>query len=816
MPASKKKPAKKKAPAPKPEADRVAETPAGKGRNLVIVESPAKAKTIEKYLGRGFVVKASMGHVRDLPPSDFGFDPDDDFEATYEIIPGKKKVVAELRKLSKAAPRVYLATDLDREGEAIAWHLCEALDLPASRRSRVTFNEITKKAIEKAFQEPRAIDQDKVDAQQARRFLDRMMGYKISPLLWRNAGPNLSAGRVQSVALRLIVEKEREIRAFKPEVYWTVEARFAKEGSPPTPPPAPPEPGKEPGPPPFAPGEFPATLVEVDGKKADLKMEAAGAAVLERLRGADYRVLSVGRERKEDRAPPPFTTSTLQQQGAIRLHFSAKKTMGIAQRLYQGVEMGVEGQVALITYMRTDSVALSDDAVAAGRDVIAKKWGDAYLPEKPNRFKAGARAQEAHEAIRPTDPALTPELVGKHLSRDDGRLYDLIWRRFMACQMKPSVNDVTTVRVGASACVFESKGRTPVFAGWRAAWPSKDQDEPELPALAEGERVEDRGVRSDRHETQPPPRFTEASLVKTLEKEGIGRPSTYAAIISTIVDRNYVLKEKTRFRPTALGEVVIDLLVPFFDDVLNVKFTSRMEEELDEVEGAKIPWKKVLEEFWAAFKKDLAKAKKEMKPTKSLPAPEGTPPCEKCGGPMVRKVWKGREFLGCGAYPKCKSTRKVSADGTEVPAAEATSHVCEKCGKPMVLRWGKRGRFLACSGYPDCKNAKDVDEKGEPIQLPPVNENCDKCGSPMIARMGRRGPFMACSAFPKCRNAKDIPGFEKAKREPPKALDFACPDCGKPMVVRRSRRGPFAGCSGYPDCRKAMPLDEIPGKSEGS
>ncbi len=787
----------------------------GSGRNLVVVESPAKAKTISKYLGRDYVVKASMGHVRDLPASEFGFDPDEGFEAVYEVIPKKRKMVAELKKLAKAAPRVFLATDLDREGEAIAWHLCEALGIPEKKRSRVTFNEITKKAIERAFAEPRSIDQNKVDAQQARRFLDRMMGYKLSPLLWRHAGPNLSAGRVQSVALRIIVEREREIRAFRPEVYWTVEARFAKNGSPPTPPAPPPEEGKPPAPPPFAPGEFPARLVEVDGAKAELKSEEQGLAVLERLKGAAYRVLSVESETKEDRPYPPFTTSTLQQQAAIRLHFSAKKTMTLAQRLYQGVELGEEGQVALITYMRTDSVALSDDAVSAGRDWIGRQWGAAYLPERPNRYRAGARAQEAHEAVRPTDPARTPESVVKLLGRDEARLYELIWRRFLACQMTPSRSEVATTRVGAAGCAFEARGRTPIFDGWRRAWPSKgEKDEPDLPKLQQGEPVEDRGVRADRHETQPPPRFTEASLVKTLEKEGIGRPSTYAAIISTIVDRNYVTKEKTRFRPTALGEVVTELLVPFFDDVINVKYTSEMEEELDGVEAAKIPWKKVLEEFWKAFKKDLARAKKEMKPVKDLPAAEGTAPCEKCGGPMVRKVWRGREFLGCSAYPKCKSTRKVAADGTPIPAAEPTSHVCEKCGKPMVIRTGRRGRFLACSGYPDCKNAKDMDEKGDPIVLPEVKEACDKCGSPMIARVGRRGPFAACSAYPKCRNAKDLPGFEKAKRAPAKDLGVACPDCGKPMLARYSRRGPFAGCSGYPKCRKTMPMDEVPAPGE--
>ncbi len=838
MPAKKKTTATKKKPArPAAEAGESAAKPAAKktavkaaaakpaakraparavprtGKNLVVVESPAKAKTINKYLGRDYVVKASMGHVRDLPGSEFGFDPDDGFEATYEIIASKKKVVAELRKLAASAPKVYLATDMDREGEAIAWHLSEALAVPKDVQARVTFNEITKGAITRAFEQPRTLDMHKVDAQQARRFLDRMMGYKLSPLLWRNAGPGLSAGRVQSVALRIIVEREREIRAFKSEVYWTVEARFAKEGSPPTPP-VPPvgEDGKQP-PVPFAPGEFPATLVELDGGKPALAEEAAAAALLARLEDAAFRVASVALDRKTERAPPPFTTSTLQQQASIRLHFSAKRTMGVAQRLYQGVEMGEDGPTALITYMRTDSVALSDDAVRSGREAIGKLFGERYLPASPNRFKAGKRAQEAHEAVRPTDPALTPEKAAKHLERDEARLYELIWRRFMACQMTPSETDVTVVRIepaGIEGCAFEARGRTPVFDGWRRAWPIKgEKEDAELPPLAQGEAVEDRGIRSDRHETQPPPRFTEASLVKTLEKEGIGRPSTYAAIISTIVDRNYVGKEKTRFRPTALGEVVNDLLVPFFDDVINVKYSSHMEQELDEVEEARIPWKKVLEEFWADFSRDLARAKKGMKPIKDLPAPEGTPPCEKCGSHMVRKVWKGREFLGCSAYPECKSTRKVGADGEAVPAAEATDHVCAKCGKPMVLRWGRRGRFLACTGYPECKNAKDVDQDGKPIEMPEVTEKCDKCGSDMVARMGRRGPFIACSAYPKCKNAKDLPGAEKTKRAEPKEAGVPCPECGKPMMIRMSRRGPFAGCSGYPKCRGTMSMEKV-------
>ncbi len=780
----------------------------GRGRNLVVVESPAKAKTILKYLGRGYVVKASMGHVRDLPSKKFGFDPDKDFEADYEVIPAKKKVVAELRKLAKAAPRVYLATDLDREGEAIAWHLAEALDVPAEKQARVTFNEITKKAIAEAFATPRAIDRNKVDAQQARRFLDRMVGYKLSPLLWRRAARGTSAGRVQSVALRLIVEREREIRAFVAEVYWTVEARFAKEGSPPTPPAPEPVEGKPPAPPPFAPGEFPATLVAVDGVKADLRDEETGRAVVARLAGAAFRVASVGRERKEERAPPPFTTSTLQQQASIRLHFSAKRTMNVAQRLYQGVELGDEGQVALITYMRTDSVALSDDAVAAGRAVVARRFGADHLPESPNRFRAGKRAQEAHEAIRPTDPARTPDEVARLVDRDEARLYELIWRRFMACQMKPSVTDVTRVRVEAAGCAFEARGRTPAFAGWRAAWPAREKDdEPELPPLAEGETVEDRGVRSDRHETQPPPRFTEASLVKTLEKEGIGRPSTYAAIITTIVDRNYVLKEKTRFRPTALGEVVNDLLVPFFDDLINVKYTSRMEEELDEVEAAQVPWKQVLRGFWEAFSRDLARAEKDMKPVKFLPAAEGTPPCEKCGSDMVRKLWKGREFLGCSKYPDCKNTRRLAADGTAVPAAEATDQVCEKCGKPMVIRSGRRGRFLACSGYPDCRNAKDLAEDGSVLALPESDEKCEKCGSEMRARMGRRGPFLACTAYPKCRNARDI-GPDGKAAPPAPALDVKCDKCGSDMTIRRGRRGPFMACTAYPKCRNAKDLPE--------
>ncbi len=812
------RPAPKARAAPREEAG-------GAGRSLVIVESPAKAKTIHKYLGRGYVVKASMGHVRDLPESEFGFDPDAGFEATYQVIPSKTKIVRELRALAKSAPRVYLATDLDREGEAIAWHLCEALGIPPKKRARVTFNEITERAIKAAFEHPREIDQNKVDAQQARRFLDRMVGYKISPLLWRRAGPGTSAGRVQSVALHLIVDREREIRAFKPEAYWTVEARFAKQGSPPTPPaPAPEEgkppspgsgsprePDKAPGSPPLAPGEFLATLVEVDGARASLAEEGAAGALLARLGGAAFRVASVALDRKEERAAPPFTTSTLQQQAAIRLHFSAKRTMGVAQRLYQGVDLGAEGNVALITYMRTDSVALSDEALRAGREVIGRAFGESFLPERPNRFRSGARAQEAHEAIRPTDPARTPESVSRLLKKDEARLYELIWRRFMACQMRPAVADIATVRVEAGGAVFEAKGRTPVFEGWRRAYPHKGPEAVELPPLAEGEAVEDRGVASVRHETQPPPRYSEASLVKTLEKEGIGRPSTYASIISTLVDRNYVRKEKARFFASALGEVVNDLLVPFFGDIMDVKYTSRMEEELDEIEGARIPWKKVLEEFWRDFSKDLKRAAKEMKPVKSLPAPEGTPPCEKCQRPMVRKVWKGSEFLGCSGYPDCRNTRRTAADGTVLPPPEPTDHVCEKCGKPMVIRTGRRGRFLACTGYPDCKNAKDVAADGSIVEKPKVDEKCDKCGAEMVVKNGRRGPFVACSAFPKCRNAKDLPGAKDA--DAALAAGKSCPDCGGKMKVRWSRRGRFLGCAAYPKCKGTMPL-EAPTKEE--
>jgi DNA topoisomerase-1 len=795
-----------------------AEKATGGGRNLVVVESPAKAKTILKYLGRNYVVKASMGHVRDLPSKKFGFDPDKDFEADYEVIASKKKVITELRKLAKAAPMVYLATDLDREGEAIAWHLAEALDVPESKQARVTFNEITKKAIAEAFEHPRAIDRDKVDAQQARRFLDRMVGYKLSPLLWRRAAPGTSAGRVQSVALRLIVEREREIRAFKIEPYWTVEARFAKLGSPPTPPAPEPEEGKAPKAPPLARGEFTATLREVDGEKVERLTEDVATSALGRLTGATYTIQSVERERKQERPAPPFTTSTLQQQAAIRLKFSAKKTMTLAQRLYQGVELGAEGQTALITYMRTDSVALSDDAVRAGRDVIRKEFGSEYLPDAPNRYKAGKRAQEAHEAIRPTEPSLTPAMAAQHLEHDEARLYELIWRRFMACQMKPSEADITTALVGAKGVVFEARGRTPVFDGWRRAMPTKVKGEKEgdadndaeLPPLAPKEVVEDRGIRSDRHETQPPPRFSEASLVRTLEREGIGRPSTYAAIISTIVDRTYVTKEKGRFRPTGLGEVVNDLLVPFFGDIINVKYTSRMEEELDEVEAATTPWKDVLHRFWKDFSANLETAAVEMKPVKFLPAPEGTPPCEKCGSDMVRKLWKGSEFLGCSKYPDCKNTRRVGADGAAIPEAEATEHVCEKCEKPMVIRTGRRGRFLACSGYPDCKNAKDIAEDGTVVETPQTDEKCEKCGSAMVVKSGRRGPFLACSGYPKCRNARDLGADGKALPAEP-AIEIPeelrkCAKCGSEMVVKRSRRGPFLACPGYPKCKNAMDL----------
>ncbi len=774
-------------------------------KNVVIVESPAKAKTIERYLGKDFHVAASMGHVRDLPERELGVDIENDFKPEYTILRGRQRVVKSLASAVKKAECVFMATDLDREGEAIAWHLCESLGLDPAKVRRVVFNEITRSAIAEAFANPGRINMTKVQAQEARRILDRLVGYKLSPLLWKKVARGLSAGRVQSVAVRLVVEREREIRAFKTEEYWTIGAILSRRGDAAT---------------------FKALLAEVNGQKFRPATGDAARGIGDRLRRAAYKVLAVKKRRVEDKAPPPFITSQLQQTAATQLRFSAKKTMTIAQALYQGVELGPEGSVALITYMRTDSYHVAPAALAAVRDHIGKAFGPDYLPAQPMFYKSRDRAQEAHEAIRPTDVARTPESVRQYLDADDARLYELIWKRFVASQMKPALWDVTDADVEAAADgtrgVFKARGRVLVWDGHtRVTGLRLAPDEQQLPLLSEGEPLDLRKLEEAQHFTQPPPRYSEATLVKKLESLGIGRPSTYAAIISTIQDRGYVEQKERRFYATDLAEIVTDKLVKHFPDIMNVEFTSHMEEDLDKVEEAQIDSLSVIREFWEPFSADLAKAGEEMESTKNQPVEEAGP-CPDCGAPLVKRWSKHGAFLGCSKYPDCKYTRSAEGEAAR-PEPKRTEHKCDKCGGTMIMRYNRRGQpFLGCEKYPECRSTLPCDKDGNPIRPEPTGVNCEKCGAPMVVKTSRRGPFLACSGYPKCRNARPLGSAPKveggeaaegAARKPRRAprakavaTDRDCPDCGAKLVIRHSRRGPFLGCSKYPKCKHTEDL----------
>ena len=825
-------------------------------KSLVIVESPAKAKTIQKYLGRGYTVKASMGHVRDLPKNEIGVDIEHGFAPTYTTLKDRAKVLAALRTSAKDADTVYLAPDPDREGEAIAWHVAQALKLPDKKVRRVTFNEITQRAIRDAFQHPTQIDMARVNAQQARRILDRIVGYQLSPLLWKKVAKGLSAGRVQSVAVRLIVEREKEIRAFKPEEFWQILAKLAPQGG-------------------NAETEsFTAELATWKGKKFRPAKGEEAQAVAESLRGAGYAVAAVERKQQKTAPGPPFNTSLLQQQASVLLHFATKRTMRIAQQLYEGIELGPDGSAGLITYMRTDSFRMSSDAVQECRSLIQQQFGDRYLHGTTRAYKAKKGAQEAHEAIRPTSVARTPEQVKPFLTPEQHRLYDLIWRRFVATQMSEALYDVTDVDISAAEGLFKAKGRVCRFDGHTRLTGSRDEkDVQNLPPLEVGKKLDLVELNPSQHFTKPPGRYTEASLVRTLEREGIGRPSTYAAIISTIQDRGYVKQEKRAFFATDLGIVVTDLLVISFPDIMNVQFTSGMEEKLDKIEEDHIDWVAVLDEFYKVFKADLEKAGAEMQKVKGIEVagevcPDCGKPllerwskfgkflgcsgypeckyikktaqaggeeaatdvvCDKCGKPMVLKASRRGNFLGCSGYPECKNTRDVGRDGQPLPAPEPTDKVCEKCDAPMIIRTTGRGRYLACSAYPKCRNMLKLGVDGTPLPPPEKTDQvCDKCGSPMLIRTGKRGRFLACSAFPKCRNAKPLPGEAGAKAgsargtrrksagPPPEPTGEVCEKCGKPMIIRSGSRGKSLGCSGYPKCRstKNLPAEETPAKEE--
>ncbi|HZR11390.1 MAG TPA: type I DNA topoisomerase [Myxococcales bacterium] len=723
-----------------------------KGSTLVIVESPAKAKTIKKYLGAGYVVKASVGHVMDLPKSKIGVDIENGFEPVYEVIEAKKKVVADLKSAAKTAERLLLATDPDREGEAIAWHVYEQLKRTKIPVSRILFNEITKKAIQEAILKPLELNKDLYDAQQARRVLDRLVGYQISPILWKKVRRGLSAGRVQSVAVRLVVEREEEIAKFVPVEYWSIEADLRAA----------------------LPPQFRARLIRLDGEKAEIGTGDVAHPLVEELKAEKFVVAEVTRKERRRNAPPPFITSKLQQDAANRLGFTAKKTMTLAQRLYEGVELGEDGQTALITYMRTDSVRLSPDAVAGAREYVTQRWGKDYLPAEPVQFKTKKSAQDAHEAIRPTSLEHPPERVKPFLEKDMFRLYELIWNRFIACQMVPAVFDQTTADIKAGRATFRATGQILKFPGYLAVYGQEaeapqeeagaekmegDDEEKgdvsrQLPPLESGQALELVDLTSEQHFTQPPPRFTEASLVKELEEKGIGRPSTYAAILSTIQDKEYVEKKEGRFFPTELGKIVTELLLSAFPNVMDVQFTARMEEELDGVEEGKVEWQSVLGEFYTPFKKSLAAAEAQMRDVKREEKP--------------------------------------------------TDLVCEKCGSPMVIKWGRMGRFLACSGYPDCKNTKDFIEENGKIKIVedlPTDEVCPTCGKPMVNKRGRFGRFLACSDYPACKTTRPIT-----------LKGVVCPDCGGGLAERKSRFGKsFFGCVKYPECKFAAWDRPIPG-----
>ena len=697
------------------------------GKSLVIVESPAKAKTINKILGKDFVVKSCMGHVRDLPPKELGIDIENDFKPRYVTIRGKGKVLAELKKAAQSVDTIYLATDPDREGEAIAWHVAHAIARKDDEVKRILFNEITPRAVRESIQQSSELDLGKIDAQQARRVLDRLVGYEISPLLWKVIHSGLSAGRVQSVALRLICERDKEIEAFTPEEYWSIEALLIREGT----------------------ESFKTRLLQHRGEKIEISSQEESDQIIAELEKQRFVIKEVKRRDQLRRPSPPFTTSTLQQECARRLRFTVKRTMAVAQQLYEGTE--VDGEVrGLITYMRTDSVRVADEAIEEVRGQIAKLYGDDYVPEEVNHYRTKKGAQDAHEAIRPTSTALHPDEIKQLLSHDQARVYELIWKRFVASQMKPQVLSITTVNIEAGDYLLRATGNSVKFPGFTQLYTeSKEEEEEEKnggilpPELASGQLLELRELLPEQHFTKPPPRYTEASLVKQLEADGIGRPSTYAQIITTIQDREYVEKVDNRyFVATERGHTVNTLLVETFPHVFNVTFTAQMEDQLDKIEEGKDGWVSTVREFYASWKDDLLRATERRRELKQA-------------------------------------------------LQEESDIICEECGLKMVIKWGRNGRFLACPGYPECKNTKPLEEDQEQVE---TDEVCDQCSSPMVVKTGRYGRFLACSSYPACKNVK------------PFLLGIACPEegCDGQLVEKQSRKGKvFYGCNQYPTCKFA-------------
>ncbi len=745
---------------------------------LVVVESPAKAKTINKFLGPNYLVRASMGHVRDLPKSEMGVDLDNNFEPKYVRLRDSSKAIKAIQEAAAKADTILLATDPDREGEAIGWHIAEILKKENKPIRRIVFNAITKRNVKEAAGKPRDIDENLVNAQQARRILDRIVGYKLSPLLQWRIRKGLSAGRVQSVAVRMVVDRENEIRAFIIEEYWTLDATFLTPGQ----------------------QGFKARLARVRGEKPSLPNEAAVREIMAALQQGAFTVEKVEKKETQRRPYPPFITSSLQQEASRKLRFSPRKTMRVAQQLYEGINIGADGTVGLITYMRTDSTRLEQEALDDVRGYLAKHFEAAMLPEKPNVYVSKKGSQDAHEAIRPTETARTPESVAPYLDKDQQALYKLIWQRFVACQMAPARYDQTAIDIASGDHVFRATGSIMKFAGFTKLY-EETEDDPNgngdaiaeakgntLPDVAEGTALARSDWHPEQHFTKPPPRYTEASLIRALEENGIGRPSTYAPTINTISERGYVDREQGRLTPTELGEQVDKILRDHFPEIVDLGFTARMEADLDHVEEGQREWHAVLRAFYQEFDADLSKAQNQM----VREVVDEDPVCPTCGAPMELREGRFGMFVACKHYPECKTTRRI-----EKSSVEETDELCESCGAKMVIRVGRFGRFMACSNYPKCKTTHNVDDQGNkvaaPAKEPPrkTDQKCPDCGAFLLIRKNRAGEeFYGCEKYPKCKHTR------------PMELNLACPrpGCSGQLVQKMAKRRRFVGCDTYPAC----------------
>ncbi|MFH2037224.1 MAG: type I DNA topoisomerase [Candidatus Zixiibacteriota bacterium] len=742
-------------------------------KNLLIVESPTKSKTLKRFLGRGFDIEATIGHIIDLPKSKLGVDPDNGFAIQYEKIKGKSKIIKKIKDAAKKADCVYLAPDPDREGEAIAWHVATELAKVSKKIVRVTFNEITKKAVTEAIEHPREINTMLVNAQQARRVLDRLVGYQVSPFLWKTITYGLSAGRVQSVALRIICEREVEIEAFIIEEYWEIEALLSDNKK----------------------RQILSKLIKIGDDKPEIKSEKEANKIVADLTKSKFMVDSVKKGEKKRYAAPPFITSTLQQDAARRYYYSPKKTMMIAQQLYEGVELGDEGATGLITYMRTDSTRVAESAISEVRDYIKDSFGKEYLPSSPNQFKTKKGAQDAHEAIRPSYLKYPPEQIKNFLTKDQLKLYSLIWNRFVASQMPPAIYDTTAVDICAGKYLFRASAQALKFDGFLKVYEeSKDNGNGEndildsLPDMKEGTELKLDELKPSQHFTKPPARYSQASLVKAMEAEGIGRPSTYATIVSTLLDRKYVENIERRLHPTELGKTVSTILVESFPNIFSVAFTAGMEDELDKVESGEMDWIAVMEEFYGPFKKQLAGLSSKEKEIKASLTKGTGEKCEKCGSEMVIKWGRNGQFMACSGYPNCKNTRPI---GGEAEEAVETDEKCEKCGSPMVVKTGRFGKFLACSAYPECKTTKAIS----------LGVKCPKdgCGGDVVEKRSKRGKsFYGCSKYPEC----DFVSWYKPVNE-------TCPECKSSYMFDKISKvkGPYLAC---PTCKHKVYLEKEP------